>query len=120
MEHLPRRAGTYRATPVVFDDAKAWLSSADLNSLIRTSEMIGAIEAGFGLKLEPAAKLMAIAPGDEALLVTLSFSVLLAWSQGGIVPLREDWRCLLLSVGPPAEPAPSPRMAHEGLTPETA
>ena len=41
---------------------------------------------------------MTLHPGDETLLITLSFGVLLAWAEGQIVPLAEDWRCVLLTV----------------------
>ena len=45
---------------------------------------------------------VALKPGDEALLLTLSFSVLLAWAED-IPPLPEDWRCVLLRMRSPEE-----------------
>jgi hypothetical protein len=102
IEHLPRSAATYQVRPVDFAEAQAFLSSPGLTSLVRTTEMIDAVRAGFALELKQAETAMLLQPGDEALLICLSFSVLLAWSQGGIVPLPEDWRCLRISVRPHA------------------
>ena len=81
-----------------YEQAKLWLQQPDLVSIIRTTEMIAAIEAGMGIKPLQSADQVALHPGDEALLTTLSFGVLLAWAEGQIVPLAEDWRCALLTV----------------------
>jgi hypothetical protein len=115
IEHLPRAHATFRISPVEYEEARTWLSSAGLTSLIRTTETIGAIEAGFGVRLEQSDGAMQLKPGDEALLISLSFSVLLAWSQGNIVPLQDDWRCLLLKVQDPREDsAPVTLASSEG------
>lgn len=98
IEHLPRSSARYAVRPVDFAAAREWLAGGDLSSLVRTTELIGAIREGFGLALEQSDASMALSEGDEALLISLSFSVLLAWAEGGIVPLEEDWRCLLLRV----------------------
>ncbi|HYO81403.1 MAG TPA: hypothetical protein VES20_08390 [Bryobacteraceae bacterium] len=58
---------------------------------------------------------MSLAEGDEALLISLSFSVLLAWAEGGIPPVADDWRCLLLQVDQPrldASPVAMARSEH--------
>lgn len=77
-----------------------------------------------GVTLTQADVSMALRPGDEALLITLSFGVLLAWAQGKIPPLPEDWRVLLLTVKAPGDPAPSPvleaKVAEEFLSGEPA
>jgi len=52
IEHLPRTLATYQVSPVEFNDARAWLGADDVISLVRTTEMIGAIRAGFGLSLD--------------------------------------------------------------------
>jgi hypothetical protein len=106
VEHLPRAVATYRVTPVDYSGAQAWLAGGQVTSLIRTTELMAAIEAGLGVALDQSDTSMNLQPGDEALLISLSFSVLLAWSQGSIVPLPEDWRCLLLSVEDPATALP--------------
>lgn len=98
IEHLPRISARYNVTPVDFGDARTWLAGGAVTSLIRTTELIGAIKDGLGVGLEQSDSLMLLQPGDEALLISVSFSVLLAWAQGGIVPLEDDWRCLLLHV----------------------
>ncbi len=41
---------------------------------------------------------MSLRTGDEAVLISLSFGVLLASVQGNFPPLPEDWRCSLLLV----------------------
>src|SRR3954453_16914066 len=96
IEHLPRAAASYQVTPLDYDKAKEWLSAGAVTSLIRTTELIGAIHSGFGVALDQADTSMALQPGDSAILIGLSFSVLLAWAQGNIAPLSDDWRCLLL------------------------
>jgi hypothetical protein len=101
IEHLPRIAATYQVTPVDYKAARSWLTDSDLTSLVRTTELAGAIEGGFGVTLAQADMSISLKPGDEALLICLSFSVLLAWAQGGIIPLEEDWRCLLVQVQNP-------------------
>jgi hypothetical protein len=102
---LPRTLATYRVTPVDYPEARAWLAAGETASLVRTTELIGAICAGFGISVDQSDTAMALAPGDEPLLISRSFSVLLAWAQGNTVPLEEDWRCLLLTVE-------HPRIAH--------
>jgi len=102
IEHLPRTAATYHVVPVEHAQAKAWMQKADFASLVRTTELIAAIEAAMGVTLSQTDISMALRPGDEALLITVSFGVLLAWAEGKIVPLQEDWRFSLLMVEPPA------------------
>jgi hypothetical protein len=77
--------------------------------------LIGSIRECFGVALAQADQPMALRPGDQALLVSLSFSVLLAWAQGQIAPLEEDWRCFLLEVetGAPADVMPAGAAAVE-------
>ena len=99
IEHLPRAAATYRVTPLDYTEARSWLTSGATTSLIRTTELIGAVRAGFEYPLEQSDASKSLRPGDEALLICLSFSVLLAWAEGDILPMPEDWRCLLLRVG---------------------
>ncbi len=103
IEHLPRAAASYRATPLDYDQAKHWLQQPNLVSMIRTTEMIAAMEAGMGVTLIQSAVPVTLRPGDEALLITLSFGVLLAWAEGKIMPIAEDWRCVSLSVRAPAD-----------------
>jgi len=67
-------------------------------SLVRTTELISAIEAGLGVSLVQSEASIALRDGDEAVLIGLSFGVLLAWAEGKIAPLAEDWRCLSLIV----------------------
>ena len=98
MEHLPRSVARYAVTPVCYDEARTWLAQPGISSLIRTTEVIGAIGAGLGITLEQTDAPMTIQAGDEVLLISLSFSVLLAWAEGGIIPLEDDWRCLFLKV----------------------
>jgi len=81
-----------------------------VDSLIRTTELIAAIEVGMGISLTQSEDLMALRAGDEALLITLSFGVLLAWAEGKIPPLPEDWRCLLLRVEDPRIAVPTPAL----------
>ena len=110
IEHLPRVAAHYRVEPLDYKQAVSWLSRRNLTSLVRTTELISAIQAGTGLTLTQADDLMRLAPGDEALLIGLSFGVLLAWAEGKIPPLEEDWRCLSVRVEQP----PSELLALEG------
>jgi hypothetical protein len=60
--------------------------------------MIAAIKASMRIALLQSPAVVALHPGDEALLITLSFGVLLAWVEQSIAPLPEDWRCALLRV----------------------
>jgi hypothetical protein len=119
IEHLPRAVAVYQVTPVTFTEAQEWLGAAEVISLVRTTELIGAIRDGLGATLEQSDAAMALAPGDEALLISLSFSVLLAWAKGNIVPLEDDWRCALLkvekgrSVSPPFAAAASQELATD-------
>lgn len=103
MEHLPRAAATYAVTPLDCEQAKRWIQQANAVSIIRTTEMIGAIEASMGVTLMQSAMPVALRPGDEALLITLSFGVLLAWAEGQITPLPDDWRCAVLTVQAPRD-----------------
>ncbi|HYO81404.1 MAG TPA: hypothetical protein VES20_08395 [Bryobacteraceae bacterium] len=48
IEHLPRAAATYHVRPVEYTLAQTWLSAGHFPSLCRTTELIGAIGAGFG------------------------------------------------------------------------
>jgi hypothetical protein len=120
MEHLPRSAATYRVNPIDFDGARAWFAAGQAISLVRTTEMIGAIQMSLGVALEQSDVPMALQPGDEALLVSLSFSVLLAWAQGRIVPLQDDWRFLLISVEETAPTGASLLAASQDLATEGA
>ena len=117
IEHLPRVVATYGVEPVSHDEAQIWLQKRDAISLVRTTELIEAIASGFGVQLEQSDASMTLKPGDEALLVSVSFSVLLAWSQGGIVPLPEDWRCHVVRVDEPrTEASPLAALSSEDLT----
>ena len=51
IEHLPRTAATYRVVPVQHEQAKAWMQKADFASLVRTTELIAAIETAMGVTL---------------------------------------------------------------------
>ena len=116
IEHLPRTAARYIATPVTASQVRSWLSERDLHCLVRTTELIGSIRECFGVALAQADQPMALRPGDQALLMSLSFSVLLAWAEGEIAPLDEDWRCFLLEVeGAAVEAAPAGATAVEDL-----
>jgi hypothetical protein len=110
MEHLPRSAARYQAVPVDHARAKEWLQQPDLVSLVRTTELISAINAGLGVLLGQAATSRTLRPGDEALLIGLSFSVLLAWAEGKIPPVEEDWRCILLTVEGHSESSTPPTL----------
>ena len=103
MEHLPRAQATYHVTPVDFAEAKLWLHQPGLHSLIRTTELMAAIDASMGTRLVQHDLSASLRPGDEALLLSLSFGVLLAFAEGDIPPLPEDWRCALLVVGDGAD-----------------
>lgn len=105
MEHLPRAAAVYDASPLSYEAAKRWLQTADASSLIRTTEMILAVQAAMSLPLSQSELSVTLQPGDEALLITLSFSVLLAWAEDKIAPLPEDWRCILIRVRHPGSTA---------------
>jgi len=111
IEHLPKTSATYQVTPVEYNEARRWLADGEFLSLIRTTELIGAIRAGLGATLEQADQLTAMRSGDEALLISLSFSVLLAWAKGDIVPLEADWRCLIVRVADPDETVEPPVLA---------
>ena len=100
MEHLPRTAALYEVTPLEYEEAKQWLQKGNPVSIIRTTEMIAAVQAALGFTLSQSDASVVLQPGDEALLITLSFSVLLAWAEDNIVPLPEDWRCISLRVRP--------------------
>ena len=110
IEHLPRLPAKYDVLPLDFDQAKAWLNSSLAHSLIRTRELTAAIEITMGITLTPSDGSVSLRPGDEALLITLSYSVLLAWTEGKIPPLVEDWRCFLLTVDTPIVPALIPKL----------
>jgi hypothetical protein len=116
IEHLPRAVATYQVKPVDYNAARNWLSEAETTSLVRTTELVGAIDEGLGIMLNQADSLMELQPGDEALLISLSFSVLLAWAQGSIVPLPEDWRCLLLTVENDTDPTSLSRATSQDVT----
>ncbi len=111
MEHLPRVTATYDVNPVNWDQAKLWLEQSSVISAVRTTEMITAIKAGMDFELTPSPSTVAIHPGDEALLITLSFGVLLAWAEQDIAPLPEDWRCMLLKLQARSELRPSNALA---------
>ena len=98
IEHLPRSAARYQVVPVDYQHAKEWLQQTDLVSLVRTTELISAVEAGLSIVLTQADTSRTLRKGDQALLIGLSFSVLLAWAEGNIPPVEEDWRCLFVTV----------------------
>lgn len=98
IEHLPRTSATYQVVPLEHEQAKAWMQKWAFASLVRTTELIAAIEEAMGITLNQTDMSMALRPGDEALLISLSFGVLLAWAEGKIVPLQEDWRFTVLKV----------------------
>lgn len=106
IEHLPRAVATYQVTPVDYDTARIWLAEDTVISLVRTTELVSAIGAGLGTVLTQSETTKTLQPGDEALLISLSFSVMLAWVEGGIVPLTDDWRCLLVRVTSPEPESP--------------
>ena len=54
IEHLPKTSATYQVTPVEYNEARHWLADGEFLSLIRTTELIGAIRAGLGASLEQA------------------------------------------------------------------
>ena len=98
IEHLPRLAARYQVVPLDYSQARSWLQQPEIVSLVRTTELISAIEAGLGVSLVQSEASIALRDGDEAVLIGLSFGVLLAWAEGKIAPLAEDWRCLSLIV----------------------
>jgi hypothetical protein len=108
IEHLPRIPATYDVLPILFSDVKEQLQLPSWTSLIRTTELIDAIGAGMGVELSQSDIAATLFPGDEALLITLSFGVLLAWAEGKIAPLPDDWRCFSLTVKGPPETIPIP------------
>jgi hypothetical protein len=101
MEHLPRASAVYKATPLDFPEAAAWLGKGEFVSAVRTTEMIDAIQSAMNVTLKQSAMPVSLEPGDEALIITLSFGVLLAWAEERMTPLPEDWRCILLKVQAP-------------------
>jgi hypothetical protein len=111
IEHLPRSVARYDAIPLSYGEAKAWLRNPNFTSLVRTTELISAVEAGMQILLKQADMRMSLAPGDEALLIGLSFGVLLAWAEGDIPPLPDDWRCFSLRVKCPEDAQSDPRLA---------
>ena len=117
----PRAIATDNVSPVTDVETRNWLATGKLISLVRTTELIGAIRDGLGVALEQADESMVLQTGDEALLISLSFSVLLAWAQGGIVPLEEDWRCLLVQVRNPSDTlGPTTALASEDISTDVA
>ncbi|HEY1216807.1 MAG TPA: hypothetical protein VGE93_24545 [Bryobacteraceae bacterium] len=98
MEHLPRANAVYQANPLDYLEAAAWLGKGEFESAVRTTEMIDAIQSAMDVTLTQSAMPVSTEPGDEALLITLSFGVLLAWAEERMPPLPEDWRCILLKV----------------------
>jgi hypothetical protein len=108
IEFLPRPPAKYEVIPLNLEQAKAWLEGSVAASLILTRELITAVELGMGVTLTPADGPLSLRPGDEALLINLSFGVLLAWVEGKIAPLAEDWRCSLLTVDSPRALVPAP------------
>jgi hypothetical protein len=104
IEHLPRRTATYHVSPLNHAEAKAWIEASSCHSLVRTTELIAAISSGMGITLDQADSSIALRPGDEAVLISLSYGVLLACAQGNIPPLAEDWRCSRLIVEAHAGP----------------
>ena len=120
IEHLPRLAAQYQAVPVDFSQAQSWLQQPALISLIRTTELISAIEAGLGVSLVQSDASMTLQKGDEALFIELSFGVLLAWAEGKIPPLAEDWRCILLTVEDTNDAASAPVLKAAIAEPTTA
>ena len=107
IEHLPRNPAKYQVVPLDYSQAKAWMDRSSFHSLVRTTELIAAIKAGMGVNLAQSDSLMSLQPGDEAVLISLSFGVLLASAEGNILPLNDDWRCSLLLVESQDVPANS-------------
>jgi hypothetical protein len=98
MEHLPRASAVYKATPLDYPEAAAWVEKGEFVSAVRTTEMIDAIQSAMNVPLTQSAMPVSLEPGDEALMITLSFGVLLAWAEERMAPLPQDWRCILLKV----------------------
>ncbi len=98
LEQLPRVAATYLVTPLAFSQVKAWLNESVFASAVGTTELISALETGFDLTLSQLDGLITLRPGDQALVISLSFGVLLAYAEGKIPPLPEDWRSFALTV----------------------
>jgi hypothetical protein len=61
IEHLPRTPATYQVTPVDYAQARAWLGAGKVISLVRTTELLSAVAAGFGMALEQSDTLMMLA-----------------------------------------------------------
>jgi hypothetical protein len=125
IEHLPRLAARYAVVPLDYAQARAWFQEGSFYSLVRTTELISVIDAGMSVRLNQSDTSMILRAGDEALLVGVSFGVLLAWAQGQIAPLPEDWRCFSLVMssaadepaGPALEAAVVEDIATEGGVP---
>lgn len=115
IEHLPRKPAKYDVRPLNQAETTRWLRASPATSLIRTVEMISAIKEGLGVALRQSKTRVTLRPGDEALLIGLSYGVLLAWAEGKIPPLPEDWRCLLLTVEAPGAGMPLPVALTEEL-----
>lgn len=92
----PRQASEYLAIPFDHVQAKEWIERSKFYSLTRTTELIAAISSGMGIALSRSDVSMSLRQGDEALLISLSYGVLLASAQGEVIPLPEDWRFSLL------------------------
>lgn len=110
VEHLPRLAARYQVVPLNYEQTRGWLQQPELVSLVRTTELISAIEAGLGVSLVQSDASVDLQPGDEAVLLGLSFGVLLAWAEGKITPLPEDWRCLSLEIERSTAPLTRPSL----------
>ena len=63
IEHLPRALAVYDVTPIGHEQARNWLTQRDMISLVRTTELTGAIGAGFGVVLVQSDTLMTLNPG---------------------------------------------------------
>jgi hypothetical protein len=111
MEHLPRARAVYEVTPLDYAEAAAWLKKGAFVSAVRTTEMIDAIQSAANVTLTQSAMPVSLEPGDEALMITLSFGVLLAWAEERLAPLEEDWRCILIKVRARDDIAAFSRMA---------
>ncbi len=107
-------------SPLEYAQAEEWIESSEFHSLVRTTELIAAMRAGMGITLSQSDLSMSLRQGDEALLISLSYGVLLASAQGGIVPLPEDWRFSLLLLEPSDHKSESAQVARitEDLLPD--
>ena len=63
IEHLPRASATYQVTPVDYNTARTWLTEDKVISLVRTTELVGAIGTGLGVVLDQSDTLMTLQPG---------------------------------------------------------